>query len=228
MKIINLFLAIIVSSPLLAQQNLIEIYEDARDNYFWPKFYEIGGTTIYCGLEFSPPDPRKIDDRSVSAEHVFAAKWMLEKFNCSDRDKCKDKGFQRAEADLHNLWPAIININSSRQELPFGEITGESQSKDEKNRAKDNLKKFHTYCPDYARTYKDSGEVDIVEPRDSVKGNIARSLLYMMDSYNLKLPDEMELVMLLKWHLADPPDEIERLRNLVFEQLQGTKNPYIY
>ena len=153
---------------------------------------------------------------------------MLDKFKCSDRDECTDKGFQRAEADLHNLWPAIKNINSSRQELPFGEITGESQSKKEKDRAKRKLKKFDTYCPDYARTYKGSGNVDIVEPRDSVKGDIARSLLYMMDSYDLKLPYGMELVMLLKWHLADPPDKIERLRNLEFEKLQGTKNPYIH
>jgi len=52
-------------------------------------------------------------------------------------------------------------------------------------------------------------------------------LLYMLDAYSLKLPLDMELDMLLKWHLADPPDDNERWRNITIERLQGTRNPYI-
>jgi len=49
----------------------------------------------------------------------------------------------------------------------------------------------------------------------------------MLDAYSLKLPLDMELDMLLKWHLADPPDDNERWRNITIERLQGTRNPYI-
>ena len=66
-----------------------------------------------------------------------------------------------------------------------------------------------------------------MEPRDDVKGDIARSLLYMLKRYELKLPSDMDLEMLLEWHLADPVDDMERWRNFAIERLQGNGNPYI-
>ena len=60
-----------------------------------------------------------------------------------------------------------------------------------------------------------------------MKGDMARSILYMLDSYRLSLPASLQRDMLLRWHEQDPPDDTERWRNFVIEGLQGTANPYI-
>jgi endonuclease I len=73
------------------------------------------------------------------------------------------------------------------------------------------------------------------EPRDEVKGDIARALFYMMVMY-----DELELVNtspgvhemgyldeLLAWHYADPVDEFEQARLEVIFGEQHNRNPFV-
>lgn len=78
---------------------------------------------------------------------------------------------------------------------------------------------------------------DAYEPRDEVKGDIARILLYMVVMYDqLTLVDgtpnlgnyEMGLLsVLLQWNEQDPVDEFERNRNDVIFSYQGNYNPFI-
>ena len=204
------FVLFLVSTTAAAQQSKFEDYDKVRE-VFWPILYSVGGETLYCGIKFEPKQ-KKVGGRKLTIEHVYSADWIAEHHGCKNRSECDNDAYGYAEADLHNLWPAIGDINSSRQDKSLGEIPGEEQ------------RRFVEYCPDYERT---RGSDAIVEPRDAVKGDIARSLLYMLDAYSLKLPSDMELDMLLKWHLADPPDDNERWRNLAIERLQGTRNPYI-
>jgi endonuclease I len=73
------------------------------------------------------------------------------------------------------------------------------------------------------------------EPRDEVKGDIARILLYMITMYpELSLVDrepnylEMGLLsVLLTWHDTDPVDDFERNRNDIIYANQYNRNPYI-
>ena len=73
------------------------------------------------------------------------------------------------------------------------------------------------------------------EPRDEVKGDVARILLYMWTMYDyLELVDtnpstyEMALLtVLLSWHDTDPVDDFERNRNEVIYSYQKNRNPYI-
>ena len=73
------------------------------------------------------------------------------------------------------------------------------------------------------------------EPRDEVKGDLARILLYMWTMYDyLELVDtnpstyEMALLtVLLSWHETDPVDDFERNRNEVIYSYQNNRNPYI-
>ena len=204
------FVVVIINFiPVNAQQKKFNNYDEVQANVFWQKFYFLGGETLYCGIKFGPGQ-REVNERKITIEHVYSAHWLAEKYGCDNRD-CGNVNYKYAESDLHNLWPAIGNINSSRQDKSLGEIPGEKR-------------RFEDYCPDYERT---SGENAIVEPRDAVKGDMARSILYMLDAYGLELRPNMKLEMLLKWHLADPPDDTERWRNRIIEKLQGTRNPYI-
>ena len=207
---IDCILLCLVSSCAVAQQSRFDDYDTVRDEVFWPMLYSIGGATLYCAATFDG-EQRVIDGRILTVEHAFPADWIATHHGCENRDDCDVAEYKFAAADLHNLWPAIGNINSSRQDLPLGEIPGEQR-------------RFEEYCPDFERT---SGETAVVEPRDEVKGDMARSLLYMVDGYGLELPPDMELEMLLKWHFSDPPDDMERWRNFAIERLQGSRNPYI-
>ncbi|MBN2604718.1 MAG: endonuclease [Bacilli bacterium] len=91
------------------------------------------------------------------------------------------------------------------------------------------------------------------EPRDEVKGDVARMLFYMAVRYegedgdyvdleltadfysvelveqiqNSKLPYYADLKTLLRWHLEDPVDEWEIERNETIFQFQGNRNPFI-
>lgn len=82
------------------------------------------------------------------------------------------------------------------------------------------------------------------EPRDEVKGDIARMIFYMAiryedaeldlevindpdESKDLKLPEYGDLDDLLRWHLEDPVSEKEILRNEVIYSYQENRNPFI-
>ena len=75
------------------------------------------------------------------------------------------------------------------------------------------------------------------EPRDEVKGDVARIMLYMVVMYDeLTLVDsspnidnyEMGLLsVLLDWNEQDPVDDFERNRNNIIYSYQGNYNPFI-
>ncbi|PKR79560.1 hypothetical protein CW751_14515 [Brumimicrobium salinarum] len=86
----------------------------------------------------------------------------------------------------------------------------------------------------------------IWEPRDIVKGDVARMVFYMATRYEgengevdlfiidsiprdnkTKVPVHGMLSVLLQWHEEDPVDDWERKRNEVIYSYQGNRNPFI-
>ena len=81
------------------------------------------------------------------------------------------------------------------------------------------------------------------EPRDAVKGDVARMLFYMDTRYegqditpDLELVDRVTsvgeaklgtLCRLIEWHKNDPVDEVEISRNNRIYEFQGNRNPFI-
>ena len=185
-----LLISIAFSPYCVADQVLIENYNSAR-TIFWDRLYP-GGYTLYCGERFNNPK-KAFSGKKISIEHVFAASWMAEAIGCGTRKQCQKTSsrFNLAEADLHNLYPVWSKINSSRNNLEFGIIADEK----------------HRFGCDFERTDK------IAEPREIVRGNIARAMLYMADEYGFKISEDMRNLM-LEWHKLDPPskDEIKLFR----------------
>lgn len=124
--------------------------------------------------------------------------------------------------DAHHLRPSDVDVNSARGNLDF-----------------DNggtLVSGTTDC------YSDG---DSWEPRDEVKGDIARMMFYMVvryegnggtnDDYDLELVDYVgtsgtefgKLSTLLEWHNNDPVDEMDIQRNEVVYSYQNNRNPFI-
>lgn len=171
---------------------------------FWSRVYPDGGETLYCGRRFG-----RHKGRSINIEHVFPMSWTLKRFGCRDRDQCRriSPEFNRIEADMHNLYPAIGEINQARSSYAFDMIDGERRN--------------------FGRC---DFEIDQhrhrAEPRPASRGNIARAMFYMHDKYGLTI-FKQQGELLKQWHREDPPDAEERRRNDAIEKVQGTRNPFI-
>ena len=118
-------------------------------------------------------------------------------------------------SDLHHLRPEDNRVNSTRNNLPFGEVNGGTEAKLTDGRG--------------SNCYYGGG---YFEPQDAAKGDTARIIFYLLtryseaDSYSItKVAQSME--MLLRWHNLDPVDEWEINRNEVTFDYQGNRNPFI-
>jgi endonuclease I len=127
---------------------------------------------------------------------------------------------QPMHGDVHNLKPADASVNSDKSNKDYD--WGGQQHPEA------------TGCK-----FTD----DTWEPRDEVKGDIARIIFYMstryegengeldfevVDAINTSpLPEHGKLSTLLEWNLQDPPDDFEMNRNNVIERFQKNRNPFI-
>lgn len=136
--------------------------------------------------------------------------WKIaKKKNKSSRIYCAkhDPYYKLYETDLHNLVPSIAEINRDRSNFRFSEIRGH-------NRIFGKI--------DFSIDFKNKK----VEPRNSIKGDIARISLYMNDEYNLNF-SEIELSMYNKWSNLDPISSWERKKNEMVYKIQGNRNNFI-
>jgi len=111
------------------------------------------------------------------------------------------------EADLHNLVPAIGEINGDRSNYSFSMLEGEP------------------------RTYGSCDfEVDFktrkAEPAPNIRGDIARIYFYMQDRYKLK-SSKKQMQLFEAWDKLDPVDDWERERNKRIETVTGTFNKFV-
>ncbi|HHO53877.1 MAG TPA: deoxyribonuclease I [Deltaproteobacteria bacterium] len=189
--------------------------------------------TLYCGCSFD--EDNNIDLAScglqalesearakrVEAEHVVPAARIGSQLPCWTEPLCKrssgqpfkgrscceqiDPWFETAHNDLHNLYPAVGQINAKRSDRDYGEVPGEERA-------------FGS-C-DFEIDSKHA------EPKESVRGEIARTYLYMRDTYGLVLSEE-ESARYQRWNTSDPPEAWEIDRNNRIEEAQGNRNPYI-
>ncbi len=184
-------------------QRGIKDYEEARI-LFWHKLYSGGGHTLYCNESFGGGY-----NRGINIEHVFPMSWVTNALHCGRRKECEASSprFNRIESDLHNLFPARSDVNYARGSMSFGMVSGE--------------RRWSGGC-DF--------EVDerrrVAEPRPGARGEIARAMFYMRDTYGLviyrRLGDRLK-----QWNREDPVSAFERQRNDAIEKIQGNRNKYI-
>lgn len=171
---------------------------------FWSQLYGKGGKTLYCGKRFTAKTTR-----DLNVEHIFPMSWATKALGCRNRSQCRrsSERFNRIEADMHNLYPAIAKINQARSAMAYGMVLGEERRFGNCDFEVDELRRR-------------------VEPRRAVRGDIARAMFYMHQQYGLEIyPTQGRL--LLQWHRQDPPDAEERRRNDLIDRLQGHRNRFI-
>ena len=181
-------------------------YNTAR-SVFWKKLYNGRVNSLYCGESFNSSQRR-----GYNVEHVFPMSWVTSSIKCGKRKECRNNSsdFNHVEADLHNLYPARVDVNQERSSFAFGMVGGE--------------KREFGRC-DFEVDYR----ARFAEPSEQVRGEVARAMFYMAYQYRglgLKLFDKQS-ALLLRWHEQDPPSDEELRRNRVIENIQGNRNLFI-
>ena len=148
---------------------------------------------------------------------------------------CNSYGIDKrgpAYSDLHNLKPADASVNSARS----NKIFDTSDTRDAKYQK-----------PGHPEAKLTSEDTDSWEPPTNVRGEIARAAFYMDVRYSgdksnendLQLTNDLSAISsdsvffgsldtLLEWHMADPVDNAERVRNdLVYSNYQKNRNPFV-
>lgn len=124
--------------------------------------------------------------------------------------------FARMEADLHNLFPVVGEVNELRSDLPMG------VSSPEGFRPSNGPRSFHFGACESAV------EQGVFVPRPQVRGDLARAYKYMDSNYpERRLIDDVHRKLFDAWDAADPPDAWERERNRRIAARQGNANAFI-
>lgn len=204
-----------------AKKILKEIYKAHPQTFYcgcgieWQSKKKLTPNTAYC--DYSPRNELtrsgKVNKRAqrIEWEHIVSAWEFGHQLQCwqdGGRKACKKVGkFKVMEGDLHNLVPAIGEVNGDRSNFRFRMIDGEN----------------HVYG-------KCDAEVDFkakaFEPAPEVRGDIARTYFYFEGRYNLKISRQQKQLF-NAWDKQDPVSEDECKIHTAKTKHQGWPNPYV-
>lgn len=145
-------------------------------------------------------------------EHIVPAWTFGHQRQCwknGGRENCAndDPVFKAMEADLFNLYPAVGEVNGDRSNFNYGMAA--------------------SVGPQYGQCQT---RVDFnqraAEPRDEVKGLVARTTFYMFDRYNLNMSRQQQQL-LMAWDKQHPVTAWEKERDRRISAVMGHSNPFV-
>lgn len=225
-KTLSAFLFIAVLAPVSA----LSQSGNAINNFSQAKAAAVkinqGAPSFYCGCDISwqgkkgTPDlkscgyaVRKSEQRAsrIEWEHVMPAWQFGHQMQCwqdGGRKNCaKNAGYRQIETDLHNLEPAIGEVNGDRNNFMYSQWNGgEGQ---------------------YGRCeMKVDFKAKAAEPPARARGAIARTYFYMRDQYKLNL-SRQQTQLFTAWNRQYPVTAWECERDNRIASVQGNHNPYV-
>ena len=161
-----------------------------------------------CGYKI-----RKNEERAtrIEWEHVMPAWQFGHQLQCwqeGGRKNCaKDPEYRMVESDMHNLQPAVGELNADRSNFMYGQWNGgEGQ---------------YGQC-DMKIDFKEK----LAEPPARARGAIARTYFYMRDQYKLSL-SRQQTQLFEAWDKLYPVTDWECERDKRIAKIQGNSNPYV-
>ena len=134
-------------------------------------------------------------------------------------------GGGNARSDMHHLRPSKDNVNSVRSNKPFGEIN---------DYVTDTwfwLEYSSSSIPSNNIDEYSESTSDVFEPREDVKGDIARAMFYFYTIYEDVANENFfntQKEILYQWHLDDPVLNSEIIRTWAIASYQNDiPNPFI-
>ncbi len=214
--------------------NFVEMYSRARE-ILYTEIYNIDDSvhTIYTDhtLYLPPSEEYPIQflamnaqPNGINAEHIYP------------RSKGARETNGNAFSDMHNLAPCRWEVNEARSNFAFAEIldtdTDQWFYKDTKLSNPDELS--NEEIQKYSEVDVYPNNFGYFEPREEVKGDIARAVFYFYTMYREAAleadPDFFEDMKadLCEWQANDPVDELELSRTQAIAVYQdGKANPFV-
>lgn len=153
--------------------------------------------TLYCQTSFKSGDRTRI-------ERVYPQRTLLNHFGCDTARSCEmNADYLVVWNDLHQMFPISSSVSRLRRDTFIDDAR-----LNEPNHECGFKTTFQTF-----------------EPSDHAKGDVARAILYLYETY--KIPLTGSLSTLQEWNKLDPPDEFEKTRNQRIAKIQGNSNPFI-
>jgi endonuclease I len=180
-------------------------------------------TCAYTNLQYIYEEPflwwTGNNSGTLTREHTYAQSWMPTRNQFSGWPTDANGRELTEYNDLHNLYPTHqTSANAVRSNLPFGEVVGTPT---------------YTSPTGIGKKGLNASGVEVWEPADAHKGDVARALFYMCAAYNglrgntWTLPSNQDQAVLKKWHFQDLPDAWEIARHEFIASLQNNRNPFI-
>ncbi|WP_067708831.1 MULTISPECIES: deoxyribonuclease I [unclassified Erwinia] len=147
----------------------------------------------------------------IEWEHVVPAWTFGHQRQCwqqGGRKQCaKDAGYRQIETDLHNLQPAIGEVNGDRGNFMYSQWNGSERQ--------------YGQC-EMKIDFKNKQ----AEPPARARGAIARTWFYMRDRYKLAMSSQQTQLMTV-WDKQYPVTAWECERDNRIARVQGNHNPYV-
>jgi deoxyribonuclease-1 len=199
------------------------------------KVYQDHRVTIYCGAIFDAKKNIEMPDgfvtttylkraKKVEWEHVVPAEnfgrafseWRNGHSECVNSKgksfkgrKCAEKintEYRYMQADMHNLFPAIGAVNALRSNYNFTMLPSEKSDFGSCDMLIDNRK---------------------AQPPIAARGIIARTYMYMEDTYPKYKMSKQQSRLMNVWDKQDPVSIWECKRSMRIEELQGNANEVV-
>ncbi|AIB42887.1 endonuclease [Pseudomonas sp. WCS374] len=162
-----------------------------------------------CGLKARKQETRA---ERTEWEHIVPAWTFGNQRQCwqaGGREHCVDEDpvFRAMEANLFNLYPSVGEVNGDRSNYNYGMASG--------------------VAPQYGQC-KTRVDFDqrAAEPRDEVKGLVARTTFYMFDRYKLNMSRQQQQL-LMAWDKQYPVSAWEKERDKRIASIMGHSNPFV-
>lgn len=197
-----------------AKKQLKTIYHSEPESFYcgcdikWISAKKLVPDWKSCG--YSPRKRAKRASR-IEWEHIVPAWEFGHQRQCWQKGKRKlcsksDPVFRQMEGDLHNLVPAIGEVNGDRSNFRYNIIPGE--------------RRVYGQC---------DAEVDfkqrVFEPTPSRRGDIARAYFYFEKQYGLKISHKQRQLFAI-WDKQDPVSQAECMLHNKKASIQGNTNPF--
>lgn len=198
-----------------AKSLMRQVYDnDARTFYCDCAISWRGGSSGTPQLKQCGYQVRKNSERAnrIEWEHVVPAHTFGQQRACwrsGGRANCSstDPVFRMMEADMHNLVPSIGEVNGDRSNFRFAML------------------------PETSAQY---GACDVridfqqraIQPREAIRGEVARINFYMYDRYNINLSRQQEQLF-MAWDKMYPVSEAEHQRHEKILAITGVENGFV-
>ncbi len=164
-----------------------------------------------CGYQNRKNTQLKRANR-IEFEHVVPAWEFGHQRQCWQKGKRKycaknDETFRQMEGDVHNLVPAVGEVNGDRSSFRYGMIEGEERA--------------YGKC-DAEVNFKNR----VFEPAPRVRGDVARIYMYFAKTYGLRISKKQRRLF-SAWSKMDPVDGRECALEREKAKIQGNNNPYV-